>query len=1592
MHCFGSYLGSGLISYAADEQNKVTFDAKILNAENKEVTQADITEELKLHLNIAVQEGTLKDINLNLDNCNFKLKDEKSLDQIKAGEIDLAIVAKNEDSFKLDLLNMENKIKLTARYLKDNETSQIEKEKTIQLKWNSENLNTMNEEERKETKILNTEIITNKTYAIEGEQKRVIQVKIQSGIKNNIYPIEKTILTINPIQEGKIEGEEFKNGTNIVAEEVEVSAYSTKATNGQDGSINFGTIEENKLGSWQYDSESGKITITVNNNKDENNKVAWAKNAVDEFVVTYIYKEESIKDVEALKAEVETNIKLYTDEGEHKKTVSVWKANSEKERPMELNVQVPESISKKYILQGREFTETYTLNISTTKVGELILVTSNLDELNISDSKDVQPSTTYKTAYISKEEFLNILGSEGEIVFFDYPNMNLIGEITIESLDSNNENLLSISYPENLQQIGMMLSKPIKAGKLNIQNTKILNISNVPDYINNIDQIEKLTLNSIAGLAGKEGGAVFTTERITKEIALTNPETNIELGIDLGQDKTTLPVGEKNTIDFTVALKTSGENDRLFNNPTLKIELPQEVQELQVIESTKQIANANGLQVASYEIKNNIIEIKLTGNQAECTDYNGQDTIITFSAEVSTQKQLPTFTSNIKLTVVNEEEEKTSVQEVTFSAEKGILLANSISNYNGTEPTISAFKNEEKSGLLNSQAEQEITATGKGTIINNTGLNLENAIVIGKGNIKVAMNDAEIAYTKDEEVTVASNWDITEYSQEVTGYKITLPTMENGATKEFTYELTIPENLGANKTIELQYSVYNKTEEIASPKIVLVTEQEVKLELNVEPTAKNGDTVYEEDTLTYSITVKNVGETVARNIQINNTIPEGTTLLEENQTSWTIEKLEAGKSVTKDVTVKVNNLSQEETEKTITNTVIVKANYLNEELINKISNKVKKSEIKIETTSIYGDIIYEGDVISHALIITNTTSKTMKNVKVTRHLADETIYYGMGLGAEIEGLTYEFNDDSNVAIWNIPEIPANESIKLNLKSIAKNLEEGKNEQKLIYSFDIEYDNNKKISKSVCDGVIVKPNLDLKLTTSKEKLKIGEDAVYTLEIKNTTNYDIYSDINLNLPDGLLVKSTNILKEGEEIENQEADQYISNIAIEKNKSIKIVIIANVTDSFNEDTTIKATATATVWGRNNDGRKDNIEKVFSKTVETTLDIIEVPQEPQEPTPEPENPLPSEEPNTPTPENPDTPTPDNPSNPEPEDPETPTEKTYTISGTAWLDENEDGKKDDNEQLLKGILVKIKQIDKNKVAEYIKDENGEEIYAITNNKGQYEFTNLEAGKYILEFKYNTKTYKLTQVANKDSVPYEATTSEGTIVKTDTITISNSNIQNINIGLVLNSTFDLELNKYITRAVVQNSSGTTEYKYNKEKLAKVEIKAKQMASSTVLIEYVIEVKNSGAVPGAVQLIADYLPKELKFSSEMNTNWYQGTDGNLYTEELKNVTIEPGETKQVSLVLTKSMTENNTGTFTNAAEIYEDKNDFGLVDTNSTPANKEEKENDYSTAQIIISTATGSPIMYIGIVIACMLILGGGIYIINKKVINGKQSI
>lgn len=1573
-------MGSGLISYAADEQNQITFNAQILDSEGKEVKEADITSELNLHLSIAVKEGNLKNVNLDLSNCNFKLKDESGIDQINAGEtkeLDFKIVARNDDQFKLDLLNMESKIKLTGTYSNDNKTEEVNKEKTVSVKWNAQELYNMDDETRKATKVLENEIITNKTYTIDGEEKRVVQVKIKSGIKDNIYPIEKTQITANPLESGKMEEGKFVAENELKAEKVEVVAYSTKATNGKDGSANFGKTEENKLGSWKYDSESGKITITVNNSKDENNCVAWAKNAVDEFVITYIYNEESVKNVNAFRTVVESNLKLYTDEGEHKKTVRYWVTNTEKAMPIELNIQAPESLSKRNIQKGESFAEAWTLNISNTQIGGDILAVSKIDKLNIADSEDIKPVTHYNATYINKEDFINILGENGEIVILNMATGEELGKITKESTIENNDKILGISYSENASQIGVQISKPVKAGKLSIASRKTLNISSVEEYVSKIDKIDSLTINAIAGIqkAGEED-FIYSTETISKQISLVSPKSNAELGINLGKDKETLPVGEENKVDFTVTLHTSKETDKLFNNPTVQIELPEQVKEASIVENTEGISNANGLELNGITINNNIIEVKLTGNQGEYVDYNGQDTTITFSANLKTPELQPTTTGDIKLTVVNGEEKIEDSKQVTFSAEKGIILANSISNYNGEEPEILAIKENSKTGLLSE--EKSAIAQVKGTIINNTEKDVENVVVVGnfagEGSTitpilkeQIAVENATVEYSADGQTWEAYN---AEKASTYKNYKITFAKLADKSITTFTYKIEIPENLGANKSMNSTYAIKIEDKAQKAATITLETPQKIEIEVSAKAIS---DTIYEEQEVTFTVDVTNKSNVTAKNVSLEASLPEELELVSKPENF----DIEAGKTVTKTITSKVKALPEETKQKDITTTIKAIPNGKEDQAKTvEVKNVVKQALIKATIEDAYSDgaeFIYEGGQLGYKTTITNVSDETLTNVVITSKLPEGTKLNTKEIGVykyeatedpdmmKVEKIDIDIKESekNGSIIYIIPKLEKGQTINIEIKMKADKLDKNVYEKEISYNEVISINEMEDYTLRK-DDIVIKPNYEISfssenLTDSSRNTYVnpGDEISYTLNIKNKTRFT--QDIEINISEITGLKQLTKVEEAISIGNSYAIK--KEIKPEETYRLDIKGIAN--DAKEEDSIINFKAIISQIIQDREGISETREIVLNE--ETTEYRIKGTK-----TDEPDKPV------------------------DPDKPDTPTDKTYSISGTAWLDENEDGIKDEKEKLLKGILVKIKQINKDNVAEYLKGEDGKEITAITDNDGKYEFKELKAGKYIIEFEYNTKTYKLTPVTNKDSVPTAPTTSEGTTVKTDTLDVINENIENINIGLVLNSKFDLELNKYITKVTVQNNSGTTEYNYKNEQLAKVEIKAKQMASSTVLVEYQIEVKNNGAVPGTATVIADYLPKGLKFNSEMNTNWYQGTDGNLYTEELKDIMLEPGESKQVKLVLTKAMTSNSTGTFTNAAEIYEDKNDFGLVDTNSTPANKEQKENDYSTAELIISTATGSPMMYIGIIIISMLILGGGIYLINKKVILEKN--
>ena len=189
----------------------------------------------------------------------------------------------------------------------------------------------------------------------------------------------------------------------------------------------------------------------------------------------------------------------------------------------------------------------------------------------------------------------------------------------------------------------------------------------------------------------------------------------------------------------------------------------------------------------------------------------------------------------------------------------------------------------------------------------------------------------------------------------------------------------------------------------------------------------------------------------------------------------------------------------------------------------------------------------------------------------------------------------------------------------------------------------------------------------------------------------------------------------------------------------------------------------------------------------------------------------------------------------------------------------------------------------------------------------------------------------------------------------------------------------MKLDKYVSKVVIQNAKGTTTKDYGNSTFAKAEIDAKQLNNTTAVVEYTIKVTNAGEVDAYVKKIADYIPKDYKFTSELNKDWYQSGD-TLYNSSLSNEKIKPGESKEVKLIVTKQMTENNTGLIHNTAEVVESYNDLGLKDKN---------KNNSNSADLILSIKTGQVVTTITLILSTIVIIGAATYIIGKFVLTKK---
>lgn len=857
--------------------------------------------------------------------------------------------------------------------------------------------------------------------------------------------------------------------------------------------------------------------------------------------------------------------------------------------------------------------------------------------------------------------------------------------------------------------------------------------------------------------------------------------------------------------------------------------------------------------------------------------------------------------------------------------------------------------------------------------------------------------------------------------------------MEKAEILRFTYEYEIPANLSHNQEIYGTFQAYYTnnsdvatTDETSNPDIIgLTTGEGPELSIEVAP---DKDTVKASEELNINVKVENIGKNRAENIVTTIPVPRFTTyknvsfdqdgLTVENvdgNVITTLASLEENETLEFTVTVVANKIptiaeyykntegfmkredgvyvirkyskSLEELEEiegsgeevTYEDTEITSLPDVKIDLNGKVSAKELSVELNAETKQVNlkeASFKVTEYAIDDALItdtqplgteyrlgvtVMNCSSKEQINIVATKALPSELEF--VSASVENDAGTAEFDQNTNTIVWKISNLDTNKYVNLNYNVKSVSLPEGVLEADVDNYTQVKSDESETYTSNNLQLKVGKPVLVVSQTTSTTDtyIKEGDVVEYIFSVKNEGSVKAKQVSFVDeVPEGLNVRTISYITDGN--------------VIRRNISSNSEAIINLSLSPNSETTVNVQAIAGTLNGAQEKTVTNVAEVSAPNIEkqTTNSITHIVESSGKDIVSSE--LTTSSSNT---------TSNSSSN---------LTKTYKISGTAWEDADKDGMRAPGEKLLSGITTRL-----------VNSETGViQKSTTTDANGLYTFAGVENGNYLVIFEFDTVKYTATAYrkdgvesnVNSDALmtklEQDGKTRNGAV--SDVITVSDGSISGIDIGLSLADAFDLKLDKTISKVTVQTVKDTHTDEYENTNFAKTEIASKYVSGATVYVEYAITVTNVGDVAGFAKKIIDYLPEGMTFNSslEANADWYTGTDGNLYSTALSEKELLSGQSQTLKLVLTKQLTEENTGLINNLAEICEDYNIYGISDKNSTPGNKAQGENDLGSADMIIAIKTGEVFIHISVIITSMLLGSIVIFIAYNRIVVAKR--
>ena len=1681
---------AAVVSYAADNflsakalenqgtsttNENVEFD--VYYDGGKHTVSADVNaEDTKLNIALNVKKaGYIKDAVVDFSDTNFKIAKTEESDNIQAVDAEnkkisfnqinngenvtetINIALDKKDEISEDMFDRDNTIKFTGTYVNaKGEEVAVKKDIVVHTSWTASTAKAK----------LDYEITKYIPYSANNVSKLITQGKITSYVENSVLPIKNTNIEVNA---PKI--------NNKYPEAVTVVANSTNATNGDANGDNF------SKNNWSYDSTTGKITITVNNNA-VNGKIQWAKNTADEFIVTYIYSSdvyEAVKDsVTRVTYDASSSMNLYVKSGVNKVSAHVDGYEDQTKKIgdiVEFTSNATQSISKGYIYNNKnaadenkketEYVAQYTAHVSYADVIDAIVLKQDVDQFvtaNGSEQSTTVGGVNYaynKTLAISKQEFDKVFGENGEITILNEAGTTLA---TINKDTEVKDNKIVVNLvPFNTNSITIKTSKPQAEGNVIFEITKALakNIEYSTSQLKSFTQIK----TQVTGTAKNSDIDIVSTES-TKNVDLTEPIQ--KASITTSNNRLSTIVKNEN-VEIKVTLENDSADDTMYTNPKIKITFSENIETINVKDCKVYFDDELEIDEDSIMFYENgdgtkTLELKLKGTQTKYNNVAAKGATVVLTTDITLNTLTPTTNTQITAEITNGDSTVTNVAtDVKYIAPSGVVTTNSMTGYNGDEK-IEVINGKSQKALIPTKEEQkEVTYTMN--VINNYENTLDHVVVLGRTPFKdnkdvstslslgsnitmplasgitvtgVDASKVTIYYSENGEATTdlsnsQNGWttSVTDYTK-IKSYMIVLNedyAMNGGDTFTFTYKATLPANLDYDQEVYENYGVFfnnNKTsgtitDKAIATKIGFTTGSIAKLDAKLISTIGEGASVKSGEILEYELTINNTGVVDAENTTVEIKLPPELSFIPQDGDDYTYkvpedeeydesryeELLNLPENEVIDLTKYENLISElQQYEDNDVDSEVLKINLgkitANSTLKKTLkfraqSDETKKVELKatvgysdmisVETNTVSNIIekvyfdtqigskyksLKEGETYSFQIALRSSqynyelenesVDNSRKNTVVTITLPDELEYDSIKLTRFNED-TFEEDDITSTA--NVKVSGRKVTVKVGDvdgergKTLIINTKVGKLANE-VYKKEVTITSNIKADNTETENIddisvtINKPGINVAQTANiptGTTISAGENFAYTFTIQNLS--DIYlNDVEFTdaLPTEVTFKYLEIVYEDGTIDSSfdiNSDGSINTkfyLSAGQKVTINVHVVAN---SIDNDTEIsnKAKFKNEDIGEVETNSVSHIVKHFEKT------DVNV------------------------------------------DPDDTNKETRKVIGTVWVDANKDGVKDANEQRVSGVKVLLLN---NNTSNIAMDSNNEQCITTTGTDGSYMFNNVPQGKYSVIFfydsaNYSPTTYKKSGVSDEQNsdaidktVNYEGKDQIAAV--TEEIVLADKNQFNIDLGIVEDAKFDLKLDKVVQAITVNNGKNTKEHVYN-SKLAKLDFESKYANTSSMVVEYKFTITNDGGIAGYVKKLADYLPEELKFNSELNKDWYEGKDGVIYNASLANTIINPGESKEVTLILTKNMNgDDDFGLINNSAEIYETSNDYGALDIDSTPGNKATNEDDYSTANVLTSVKTGDVVIYTTLIITIITIVGVGIYMIKKKVL------